>query len=604
MKDYKNDFVLFFNTIKKLKIPKRSILLILSIMIMSNILSLAFPLFFGNIINGIVSQSFYVIKMNLLYMFLCFVVSTVLEYRNQKLIIKLSYSVELYIKEDLFNSILDMPYSRVYKIDKGRLVNNIESDSTVFSSILFDNMNLVVQTLSMLISLLFMVYISPILTLVTIVTFPITFMIYIYSGRLIKSKEIEYTKMHDSFMSFLYESISGLKSIKIFKVENKWNEMFSKNVMDINEKNIEKFNVQLVTQVIISSVTFLINNLNIILAIFLIFNGRLSLGMMTAFNEYSDRFKGVLLLLSSLNSKIQQVSVSLRRVGEIVESGSIEKSENVNDKERHDKIEKIEIKNLSYITQSSIEVFKDMNINFYKNNIYLIKGASGSGKTSLLNILSKLIDDYTGEILINGMELKCYSEENLRNKVSYVTQDHYIFSISIRENISLYRDVPLEDIENICKRLNLHELIISLPNQYETVFNDEGLNFSGGQIQRVCFARAIVSNPDVYLFDEITSAIDQKNIEDVLRIIEEISANAIVLLATHENFKFNVPIIECSVVNKRIEPNGLHLLQNCQHRFKIPQKYRSKIPQFHRSASSSSVGSGRKKPAFFFSLIR
>ncbi|MNW53292.1 Toxin RTX-I translocation ATP-binding protein [compost metagenome] len=284
--------------------------------------------------------------------------------------------------------------------------------------------------------------------------------------------------------------------------------------------------------------------------------------MMTAFNEYSDRFKGVLLLLSRLNSKIQQVSVSLRRVGEIVDSESIGKIENVNDKERYNKIEKIEIKDLSHTTQSSIEVFKDTNINFYKNNIYLIKGASGSGKTSLLNILSKLIDDYTGEILINGIELKCYSEENLRNKVSYVTQDHYMFSISIRENISLYRDVPLEDIENICKRLNLHELIINLPNQYDTVINDEGLNFSGGQIQRVCFARAIVSDPDVYLFDEITSAIDQKNIEDVLRIIEEISANAIVLLATHENFKFNVPIIECSVMNKRIEANELNLLQN------------------------------------------
>ncbi|WP_182540015.1 ABC transporter ATP-binding protein [Fontibacillus panacisegetis] len=537
-------------------------MLILSIMIISNVLSLAFPLFFGNIINGIVSKSFYTIKMNLLYMFLCFVFSTVLDYKNQKMIIKLSYSVELNIKEELFNSILEMPYSRVYKIDKGRLVNNIESDSTIFSSILFDNMNLVVQTISMIISLIFMVYISPILTLVTIVTFPITFMIYIYSGRMIKSKEIEYTKMHDSFMSFLYESLSGLKSIKIFKVENKWNEMFRKNVTDINEKNIEKFNVQLVTQVIIGVVTFLINNLNIILAIYLIFNGRLSLGMMTAFNEYSDRFKGVLLLLSKLNSKIQQVSVSLRRVGEIVDSESIGKIENVNDKERYNKIEKIEIKDISHTTQSSIEVFKDTNINFYKNNIYLIKGASGSGKTSLLNILSKLIDEYTGEILINGIELKCYSEENLRNKVSYVTQDHYMFSISIRENISLYRDVPLEDIENICKRLNLHELILSLPNQYDTVINDEGLNFSGGQIQRVCFARAIVSNPDVYLFDEITSAIDQKNIEDVLRIIEEISANAIVLLATHENFKFNVPIIECSVMNKRIEANELNLLQN------------------------------------------
>lgn len=561
MNEYKKDFVLFFNTIKKLNVPKRSILFILFIMIMSNVLSLAFPLFFGYIINGIVSKSFYTIEINLFYMFLCFAASTVLDYKNQKMIMKLSYSVERSIKEELFNAILKMPYSRVNKMDKGRLVNNIESDSTVFSSILFDNMNLVVQTIGMLISLIFMLYISPILTLVTIVTFPITFMVYIYSGRMIKSKEIEYTKMNDSFMSFLYESLSGLKSLKIFRVENKWNEMFTKNVIDINEKNIEKFNIQLVTQVIINVVTFLINNLNIILAIYLIFNGRLSLGMMTAFNEYSEKFKGVLLLLSKLNSKIQQASVSLRRVGEVVESEGIEITETVNDEGGYNKIEKIEIKNLSHITQSSIEVFKDVNINFYKNNIYLIKGESGSGKTSLLNILAKLIDDYMGEVLINGIEIQSYNEKILRNKISYVTQDHYMFSISIRENISLYRDVPLEDIVNICKRLNLHELIIGLPDQYDTVINDEGLNFSGGQIQRLCFARAFVSNPDVYLFDEITSALDPKNMEDVLTIIEEISQNAIVLLATHENLTFNIPIIECHVVNMRIETNELQLLQ-------------------------------------------
>ncbi|HGM1125541.1 TPA: ATP-binding cassette domain-containing protein, partial [Clostridioides difficile] len=188
-----------------------------------------------------------------------------------------------------------------------------------------------------------------------------------------------------------------------------------------------------------------------------------------------------------------------------------------------------------------------------KNNIYLLKGISGSGKTTLLNIISNFIDTYTGEVLINEIPIINIDKKFLRNRVNYITQDNFLFSLSIKENISLYRDIPISKIINVCKQLNIHDTIMSLPNQYETIINKNGTDLSGGEKQRLCIARAMVTNPDVYLFDEVTSSIDSNNTNEILKIIEDISRNSIIVLTSHENLKFSIPIIEYHLLDQNLK---------------------------------------------------
>lgn len=561
LQEYKQDLLLFYKTIKSLKVSRIKLSIIFILMILSNILQLATPLLFGNIINAIINKSMYLIKLNLLCMFLIFAISTILNYIDSTMLIKLTYNLELNMKDNIFSSILEMPYSKFLKNDKGKLINNIEDDASVFSGLISDNLNILIQFINMIISFSFMIYISPLLTFIIILTFPITGILFMYSGKQIKNKEIEYRNNHDKFLSFLYESLYGWKFLKIFNAESKRNNIFRKDLQTLNFLKIKKFKIELISQILTSWITFVINVLNIVIAVYLIFNGKLTLGMLTAFNEYAEGFKGTLLMFSKLNSTIQQISVSITRVNEVLKYNIEKITEKIKKSKLSSSIEELTVRNLSYSTNENIEILKNTNLKFSKNNIYIIKGESGSGKTTLLNILSSFLENYTGEILLNNTELKHIDTKFIRNKISYITQENYLFSMSIKENIALYRDIDLDDIENVCKKLNIHETIISLPEKYDTIINKNGTNLSGGQIQRLCIARAIVTDPDVYLFDEITSSIDKKNTDEIVNIIEEISKNSIVILTSHEDLKFSIPTIEYHLENKNFE---IHLEESLQ----------------------------------------
>ena len=135
-------------------------------------------------------------------------------------------------------------------------------------------------------------------------------------------------------------------------------------------------------------------------------------------------------------------------------------------------------------------------------------------------------------MFINDINLRDINEHSLRNKLNYIMQDNFLFSLSIKDNISLYREIEFNDIVNACKKLKIHDIIMTLPNKYDTILNKNGTDLSGGQKQRICIARSIVSKPDIYLFDEITSAVDKNNVEEILKIIEDLAQNAIVILTS------------------------------------------------------------------------
>ena len=549
----KNDISLFFQTLKELKLNKFKLFIIFITLIFSNILSFINPLLFGKIINGIMEKSVNSIKLNLFLMCFFFLVSIILNYTNQIMLFKFTSNLEIEMKENIFNSILKIPYSNFIKIDKGKLINTIEDDSTVFSNLISNNLTIITSGLSLIISLLLMLYISPILTLLYILTLPITSVIYIISGNKIKTNEIKSTNTHDFFISFLNESMYGWKVLKLFNAPNKRVSNFKDIINYLYSLEITKFKIQVSSSILVNILSFLVNILNIMLAAYLIFNGKLSLGMFTAFNDYSQTFKNSSLSFTQLNSIIQETSVSIKRFNDILKYKKNSKLNNVSTHNIDVPINTVEIRNLSYSTPDNNELFKNTNLKFKKNNIYIIKGASGSGKTTLFNILGKFIDEYLGEVFINDINLRDINEHSLRNKLNYIMQDNFLFSLSIKDNISLYREIEFNDIVNACKKLKIHDIIMTLPNKYDTILNKNGTDLSGGQKQRICIARSIVSKPDIYLFDEITSAVDKNNVEEILKIIEDLAQNAIVILTSHDDLNFSIPVVEYYLSNKKFK---------------------------------------------------
>lgn len=553
IRNLKNDISLFFQTLRELKLNKFKLFIIFITLIFSNILSFINPLLFGKIINGIMEKSVNSIKLNLSLMCFFFLVSIILNYTNQIMLFKFTSNLEIEMKENIFNSILKIPYSNFIKIDKGKLINTIEDDSTVFSNLISNNLTIITSGLSLIISLLLMLYISPILTLLYILTLPITSVIYIISGNKIKTNEIKSTNTHDFFISFLNESMYGWKVLKSFNAPNKRVSNFKDIINYLYSLEITKFKIQVSSSILVNILSFLVNILNIMLAAYLIFNGKLSLGMFTAFNDYSQTFKNSSLSFTQLNSIIQETSVSIKRFNDILKYKKNSKLNNVSTHNIDVPINTVEIRNLSYSTPDNNELFKNTNLKFKKNNIYIIKGASGSGKTTLFNILGKFMDEYLGEVFINDINLRDINEHSLRNKLNYIMQDNFLFSLSIKDNISLYREIEFNDIVNACKKLKIHDIIMTLPNKYDTILNKNGTDLSGGQKQRICIARSIVSKPDIYLFDEITSAVDKNNVEEILKIIEDLAQNAIVILTSHDDLNFSIPVVEYYLSNKKFK---------------------------------------------------
>lgn len=547
--EFKSDLMIFFKSIMKLEIDKRKLIFVIITMVASNILSLFIPLLLGNIINGIINKSSDYIRMNLIYVVLVFIISSMIRYLNTLSLTKVTYNLEIKMKKNVFSSILKVPHDEFIAIDKGKLVNNIEKDANVFSDLLSDNINNFVNIISMIISFIFMIYISPILTLILTLSFPITTYIFIISGKKLKDKEVIYRERHDNFFSFINESLYGWKILKIFGVEKERVNIFKEKVGFLYKIQFKKMKIELSSETLTSIISFLISIINILVAIYLIFNKKLTLGMFTSFNEYSENFKSGLLIFSNFGSIIQQTIVSIDRINEVLK---YKEDKEVSGGEE-EKIEEIEIKDLSYSTYENNLILKNINMNFKSKEIYLIKGESGSGKTTLFNILGDFINNYQGNILFNNRNLREIKNEEIRKKLIYVTQENYLFSISIKENISLYRNINKEEIEDICKKLNIHNTIMALPQKYDTIINKNGADLSGGERQRICIARAMVANPDIYLFDEITSAIDKRNSEELIKIIEEISKDSIVIMTSHEELKFSKPIIEYSLIDNSSE---------------------------------------------------
>lgn len=165
-------------------------------------------------------------------------------------------------------------------------------------------------------------------------------------------------------------------------------------------------------------------------------------------------------------------------------------------------------------------------------------------------------------MFINNINLRDINEHSLRNKLNYIMQDNFLFSLSIKDNISLYREIEFNDIVNACKKLKIHDIIMTLPNKYDTILNKKGTDLSGGQKQRICIARSIVSKPDIYLFDEITSAVDKNNVEEILKIIEDLTQNAIVILTSHDDLNFSIPLVEYYLSNKKFKSKLIYNYNN------------------------------------------
>lgn len=390
--------------------------------------------------------------------------------------------------------------------------------------------------------------------------------IFIRFGKKIRKKYIEFRKIADIYFSNMYETMTNIREIKNLGIRdiciNKSIGIFD----EIRKGENEYENLCLLSEL----VTTIIDNIVIIIVMFwssyLVFSSSMSVDKFIIFFSYSAQFSSSLKVIASLNSKIQASSVSFKRVYEIIfDSEKIENLSRCTNKINN--IEKIEMKKVSFSYSENIKVLDKISMSFNENGLVAIVGPSGNGKSTILHILNRLYDTYDGEVLFNNINLKSISEESLRCNITRVFQEPLMFNISIFDNFKIIkRDITKEEIIKYCKKAYIHDFIISLPEGYDTIINENSSNISIGQKQRLAIARALASGAKVLLFDEITSSLDNEAQEYINKTINEIKRNHIIVVVSHKISNIT-NANKIYVVNKgKIENKGTHeyLLGNCK----------------------------------------
>ena len=535
IKEFCVDVLLIIKYIKKLDIKKYEFFIMLILILIEMFFSLLDPFIVGRIIDSISSKSVDIYKYILLLTFLF--ILTIIIYRIESIyLLKITARIEKKIKLDIFSQILMFSYKDTINIDKGLLINNIEEDGMIASNIFNELLNFIKCVVSIVIILVIMLTMNIGLSAIVLLFVPIEAIIFILMGKLIKNRLKELMELKDRYMNFINDSLNALKIFKIFNIGNKRNEKFEVLTNDVYTAAVNKKKMEIDMYIVVDFISFISSILILLIGSILCLKNIITIGTLVSFNSYASKFKLESNNLSNFNALIQDISVSLERIENIYSNYKIDEISTISIiDDRNTNINSIELNNVSFSYTEDISVINDFSFKFEKGNIYKIVGESGKGKSTFFDILAGLYPELSDRFIINESEK--FDFNNYKNNLVYIDQNSYIFTDSIYENISLYRNIEQKIVEKVCKTLDLDKVIDSLSNKYNTVINKES-NLSGGQKQRILIARAFVEKKEVYIFDEITSALDYENKKRFYKLIEKIKDDSIIIFASHEEEAF------------------------------------------------------------------
>ena len=421
------------------------------------------------------------------------------------------------LRVDVFQKILKFKMSFFDKNAVGRLVtrtvNDIETIASIFSQGLF---MIIADILKMITVLSVMTIINFELTLVVVSIFPFL----IYATRVFqKSMKVAFEKVRRevaNLNSFVQERISGIKIVQIFNRE----QLEINNFNDINIKHRDAW----LRTVWINSIFFPLAEISTSICIGLLvwyggfnnLNGEnISLGTLFLFISMSGLLFRPLRQIADRFNTLQMGMVSTERIFKILEDDSEIKDNGSIDHTSFDGL--IEFKNVKFSYVKNQIVIDDISFKIHPGETLAIVGPTGSGKSTIINLITKFYEIDSGSIYLDGNNIDKFKLDNIRNNVGVILQDVFMFADTIFNNITLFnKDISIEDVERSAKDLEIHDFILSLPGGYDFNVSERGGTLSSGQRQLLAFLRVLVNNPDILILDEATSSIDSYS-EDLIK---------------------------------------------------------------------------------------
>ncbi|MCK5197741.1 MAG: ABC transporter ATP-binding protein [Spirochaetales bacterium] len=448
---------------------------------------------------------------------------------------KVSETVAKNIRNQMYDHIQHLSFQYHDKAQTGELVQRATSDVDAVRRFFAEQVPGIARIgLLFIINFIILIVLDTKLALLSIIAVPLITFSSLFFFRLIFKAYDDFQDHQGKMTARIQENLSGIRVVRAFARQDWDKDRFRK----VNSTQRQKGMTLLISHALYWPLAHTICGLQFVLTILvgaiMVINGTMTPGTFVAFSSMVNALIWPLQELGRMITELSKSFVSFNRISEILNTeredlhtGDIRGNEKI--------IGKIEIRNLAFAYNKDIPVLRNISLKCKPGETIALVGATGSGKTTLVNLLLRNYDYQEGGILLDGRPLDNYSRHFLRRNIGIVEQEPFLFSTTIRENISysLEKEVSLDEIISAAKVAAIHDSIMAFPDGYDTMVGEKGVSLSGGQKQRITIARTILKNPAILILDDSTSAVDAATEEKIKTALEKLMAGRTNFIIAH-----------------------------------------------------------------------
>jgi len=486
----------------------------------------------GNLIPAIGSGDLSKVSSIIIKSLFVFLVQKTAQFGQDVFIAKPSLEISEVMRGNLFSRIQKIKMNSVENISAGDITYRLTEDADRVSEVIYKTaQDTIPCTLQLLAVIIYMFYLDWSLTVSTFVLAPLIIISVNSFGRRVLKASERSQESTSNLAGLIGESISGMSTIRAFAAENWIEKRFYKRLSTNKKAKYKTLKLLAFQHPVVGFVEAFG-----ILAILGLGAARINLGILTS-EEFSSFFAAILMLIDPIShvstnfNDYKQAEASIKRLKNINQEPFEDDKENLR---RISNFEgKISFKKVNFAYKKDNQVLKNINLEIKRGEVTAFVGASGAGKSTMLALILKFLTPNNGDIFIDDKNLKILNTKDIRKNIALVQQQPFLFSGKIIDVIKMGRDFTKEEVIESAKKANAHNFIQKLPDKYETYITERGSNFSGGQIQRIAIARAILGNPSILLLDEATSALDAESESEVQEGLNRAMKNRTVIVIAH-----------------------------------------------------------------------
>ena len=518
---------------KYAKYQKKNLFFLIFCNFLSIVISVIVPIFSAKIIVKLTANELYQVIMISLIILLIELTSNVVHYFRRNLSSVVYRETFKKIQIDLGREILKLENKCLDETSSGVFIQRLTNDTGKIAD-LFNSLNMDLTNILANIG----IFVAIFLINKTAFFFILIMVIFMY---IVEQKRITtrtkndkaLRKTNEKVAGFVSELVRGCRDIKMLSAEDSFMRELEGKIVDLNDERYKMLKTDSKYSLTRDFMLDSFDTILIALLVYLIFTKQLVVATALVIYNYMGRVTSIVTFFSMLLEKLKDFNLSAERIFSILESPEFPK-EKFGTKHLSKVKGNFEFKNVTFSYNDEQPVLKNISFKVKANETVAFVGKSGAGKTTIFNLLCKMYELKKGVITIDGEDIKTLDKSSIRDNITIISQNPYIFNLSIKDNLRLVKEnLTDEAMIEACKLACLDDFINTLPNKYDTIVGEGGISLSGGQRQRLAIARALVQKTEIILFDEATSALDNETQMQIQQAIDNLKKDYTILIIAH-----------------------------------------------------------------------